>query len=68
MKIAIFNLPHLSFSRGGEKWIIKVASYLSKKHDVRVITTNLSKKYDLNNLNFDYIVINYKKRFVYCMI
>jgi len=40
---------------------IKVASYLSKKHDVRVITINLSKKYDLNNLNFDYIVINYKK-------
>jgi len=63
MKIAIFNIPHLSSTRGSEKWIIKVASYLSKKNDVRVITTNLSKKYDLNNLNFDYIVINYKKRF-----
>jgi len=63
MKIAIFNIPHLSSTRGSEKWIIKVASYLSKKHDVRVITTNLSKKYDLNNLNFEYIVINYKKRF-----
>jgi 1,2-diacylglycerol-3-alpha-glucose alpha-1,2-glucosyltransferase len=63
MKIALFNLPHLSFNRGGEKWIIKVASYLSKKHDVRVITTNLSKKYDLNNLNFEYIVIKHKKRF-----
>jgi len=63
MKIAIFNLPHLSFNRGGEKWIIKVASYLSKKYDVRVITTNLNKKYDLNNLNFEYIVIEHKKRF-----
>jgi 1,2-diacylglycerol-3-alpha-glucose alpha-1,2-glucosyltransferase len=63
MKIAIFNLPHLSVNRGSEKWIIKVASYLSKKHDIRVITTNVNKKYDLNNLNFDYIVINYKKRF-----
>jgi len=63
MKIAIFNLHHLSFNRGGEKWIIEVASYLSKKHDVKVITTNLSKKYDLNNLNFEYIVINYKKKF-----
>jgi len=63
MKIAIFNLHHLSFNRGGEKWIIKVASYLSKKHDVRVITTNFNKKYDINNLDFDYIVINYKKRF-----
>ena len=63
MKIAIFNLPHLSSTRGSEKWIIKVSSYLSKKHDVRVITTDLSKKYDLNNLNFEYIVINYKKKF-----
>ena len=63
MKIAIFNLPYLSVNRGSEKWIIKVASYLSKKHDIRVITTNVNKKYDLNNLNFDYIVINYKKRF-----
>jgi 1,2-diacylglycerol-3-alpha-glucose alpha-1,2-glucosyltransferase len=63
MKIAIFNIPHLSFNRGGEKWIIKVASYLSKKYDVKVITTNANKNYDLNNLNFEYIVINYKKRF-----
>jgi 1,2-diacylglycerol-3-alpha-glucose alpha-1,2-glucosyltransferase len=63
MKIAIFSISHLSVNRGSEKWIIKVASYLSKKNDVRVITTNANKKYDLNNLNFDYIVINYKKRF-----
>jgi hypothetical protein len=63
MKIALFGTSHLSVNRGSEKWIIKVASYLSKKHDVRVITTNVNKKYDLNNLNFDYIVINYKKRF-----
>ncbi|MFZ8801056.1 MAG: glycosyltransferase family 4 protein [Candidatus Nanopusillus sp.] len=63
MKIAIFNLPHLSFNRGGEKWIIKVASYLSKKHDVKVVTTDFNKKYDLNNLNFDYIVIKYKKKY-----
>jgi hypothetical protein len=63
MKIAIFNLPHLSFSRCGEKWIIKVASYLSKKHDVKVITTDFNKKYDLNNLNFDYIVIKHKKKY-----
>jgi 1,2-diacylglycerol-3-alpha-glucose alpha-1,2-glucosyltransferase len=63
MKIALFSISHLSANRGSEKWIIKVASYLSKKYDVRVITTNANKKYDLNNLNFDYIVINYKKRF-----
>jgi len=63
MKIALFSISHLSVNRGSEKWIIKVASYLSKKYDVRVITTNANKKYDLNNLNFDYIIINYKKRF-----
>jgi len=63
MKIAIFNIPHLSLNRGGEKWIIKVGSYLSKKHDVRVITTDAKKNYDLNNLNFEYIVIRQKKRF-----
>jgi 1,2-diacylglycerol-3-alpha-glucose alpha-1,2-glucosyltransferase len=63
MKIALFSISHLSVNRGSEKWIIKVASYLSKKHDIRVITTNANKRYDLNNLNFDYIVINYKKRF-----
>jgi len=63
MKIAIFNIPHLSLNRGGEKWIIKVGSYLSKKHDVRVITTDAKKNYDLNNLNFEYIVIKQKKRF-----
>ena len=63
MKIAIFNIPHLSLNRGGEKWIIKVASYLSKKHEVKVITTDAKKNYDLNNLNFDYIVIRQKKRF-----
>jgi len=63
MKIAIFNIPHLSLNRGGEKWIIEVGSYLSKKHDVRVITTDAKKNYDLNNLNFEYIVIKQKKRF-----
>jgi len=63
MKINIFNLPHLSFNRGGERWIIKVASYLSKKYDVEVITTDFSKKYDLNNLDFDYIVIKHKKKY-----
>jgi len=63
MKIAIFNIPHLSLNRGGEKWIIKIGSYLSKKHDVRVITTDAKKNYDLNNLNFEYIVIRQKKRF-----
>jgi len=63
MKIAIFNLLHLSFNRGGEKWIIKVASYLSKKYDIKVITTDFNKKYDLNNLNFEYIVIKHKKKF-----
>jgi 1,2-diacylglycerol-3-alpha-glucose alpha-1,2-glucosyltransferase len=63
MKIAIFNIPHLSLNRGGEKWIIKVGSYLSKKHDVRVITTDAKKNYDLNNLNFEYIVIRQKKSF-----
>jgi len=30
MKIAVSNLLHLSFNRGGEKWIINVTSYLSK--------------------------------------
>jgi len=63
MKIAIFNLPHLSFSRGGERWIIKAASYLSKKYDVEVITTDFNKKYDLNNLDFNYIVIKHKKKY-----
>jgi len=63
MKIAIFNLPHLSFNRGGEKWIIKAASYLSKKYDVKVVTTDFNKKYDLNNLDFDYIVIKHKKKY-----
>ena len=63
MKIAIFNLPHLSFNRGGEKWIMKAASYLSKKYDVKVITTDFNKKYDLNNLDFDYIVIKHKKKY-----
>jgi len=63
MKIAIFNIPHLSLNRGGEKWIMEVGSYLSKKHDIRVITTDAKKKYDLNNLNFEYIVIRQKKRF-----
>jgi len=63
MKIAIFNIPHLSLNRGGEKWIIKVASYLSKKYEVKVITTDAKKNYDLNNLNFEYIVIRQKKRF-----
>jgi len=63
MKIAIFNLPHLSFNRGGERWIIKVASYLSKKYDVKVITTDFNKKYNLDNLNFDYIVIEHKKKY-----
>jgi len=63
MKIALYGISHLSVNRGYEKWIIKVASYLSKKYDVEVITTNLNKKYDLDNLNFDYIVIEHKKRF-----
>jgi len=63
MKIAIFNIPHLSLNRGGEKWIIKVASYLSKKYEIKVITTDSKKNYDLNNLNFDYIVIKEKKKF-----
>jgi len=63
MKIALFSISHLSVNRGSEKWLIKVASYLSKKHDIGVITTNANKKYDLNNLEFEYIVINYKRRF-----
>ncbi|MFP3290038.1 MAG: glycosyltransferase family 4 protein [Candidatus Nanopusillus acidilobi] len=63
MKIALFGISHLSVNRGYERWLIKVASYLSKKYDVRVITTNSNKKYDLNNLNFEYIVINYRKKY-----
>ncbi|WP_231434223.1 hypothetical protein [Candidatus Nanopusillus massiliensis] len=52
MKIALYGISHLSDNRGYEKWIIKVASYLSKKYDVRVITNNANKKYDLNQFKF----------------
>jgi 1,2-diacylglycerol-3-alpha-glucose alpha-1,2-glucosyltransferase len=62
VNIVFFNLPHLSYSRGGEKWIKEVASYLSSSHKITVITTDYRKLYDLKDLKFNYVTIKFKKR------
>ncbi|MFP3203572.1 MAG: hypothetical protein RXR43_15570 [Sulfolobus sp.] len=62
MNIVFFNLPHLSYSRGGEKWIKEVASYLSSKHKITVITTDFMKFHDIKDLKFNYITIKFKRK------
>ena len=65
MEIVFFNLPHLSFNRGGEKWIKEVASYLSSRHRVTVITTDYMKFSDIDNLEFNYIILKFKRKVVF---
>ena len=65
MEIVLFNLPHLSFNRGGEKWLKEVASYLSIRHRVTVITTDYLKFYDINDLKFNYIVLKFKRKMIF---
>jgi hypothetical protein len=62
VNITFFNLPHLSYNRGGEKWIKEVASYLSSKHKITVITTDFMKFHDVKDLKFNYITIKFKRK------
>ena len=62
MEVVFFNLPHLTFNRGGERWIKEVASYLSARHQVTVITTDYMKLNDISYLNFNYIILKYKHK------
>lgn len=62
MEITFFNLPHLSYNRGGEKWIKEVASYMATRHRVTVITTDYMKFNDINDLKFNYIVLKFKRK------
>ena len=65
MEILFFNLPHLSLNRGGEKWIREVASYLSARHRVTVITTDYMKFSDISNLKFNYITFKFKRKMIF---
>ena len=65
MEITFFNLPHLSLNRGGEKWIKEVASYLSARHQVTVITTDYMKFNDIENLKFNYITLKFKRKMIF---
>ena len=62
MKIAIFNLHLLSFNKR-EKINNRICILFIYKNNVKVITTDINKKYDLDNLIFDYIVIKYEKKY-----
>ncbi|MGC9079767.1 MAG: glycosyltransferase family 4 protein [Nanopusillaceae archaeon] len=64
IKILFFNITHISHDRGSEKWIKTIATYLSDKYDVTVITTDIHKSYDIKNTKFKYFEIKYKKRFI----
>ena len=64
MEIVFFNLPHLSFNRGGEKWLKEVASYLSTRHRVTVITTDYMKFNDVSDLKFNYVVLKFKRKII----
>jgi len=60
VSISFFNIPHLSYGRGGENWIKEVAMYLHDKgYHVKVITTDCCKRSN-ENYPFEYVNVKYK--------
>lgn len=63
INITFFNIPHLSYGRGGEVWEKEVIEFLNNAgFKAKLITTNWNYKYDVHT-NFDYKIIDLKYRY-----